>query len=112
MTPCPSCGRHVIHADAGCPFCGAPTLGRRALQIATAVFTPVFLAACYGTSGFDDSYKTTDTTGTDADADGYPVSTDCDDAEPAINPGAAEVCDDGIDNDCDTNTDSADTDCP
>lgn len=53
----------------------------------------------------------------DADSDGYgtevatlacdmPVGyttdkTDCDDAEPTTNPGAEEVCDDGVDNNCD-----------
>jgi hypothetical protein len=37
----------------------------------------------------------------DADADGYPASSDCDDADPAIHPGATEVCDDGVDDDCD-----------
>ena len=47
----------------------------------------------------------------DADADGYWAEgcetlscgelRDCDDAEPAANPGADEICDDGIDNDCD-----------
>ena len=38
-------------------------------------------------------------------------NTDCDDTIAAINPGAAEVCDDGVDNDCDGDTDSADSDC-
>jgi len=54
----------------------------------------------------------------DADADGWgtgsprclceagatwtaSVSGDCDDGDPAVNPGAVEVCDDGADNDCD-----------
>jgi hypothetical protein len=40
----------------------------------------------------------------DADADGFDTSTDCDDTDPAVNPGAAEVLD-GIDNDCDGQTD-------
>jgi len=38
------------------------------------------------------------------EADG---GTDCDDADPEVNPGASEVCD-GIDNDCNDMTDSAD----
>ena len=37
----------------------------------------------------------------DSDADGYLAPDDCDDANPAVNPGVEEICDDGIDNDCD-----------
>ncbi len=39
----------------------------------------------------------------DLDDDGYSstVDGDCDDTNAAVNPGAAEVCDDGLDNDCD-----------
>jgi hypothetical protein len=64
----------------------------------------------------------------DSDGDGYgnaaistqdcsaPVgyvadNTDCDDGDAAINPAATEVCDDGIDNDCDGDIDSSDADC-
>jgi len=42
---------------------------------------------------------------TDADLDGYGDTScggaDCDDTDPAINPGATETCDDGVDDDCD-----------
>ena len=57
----------------------------------------------------------------DADNDGYgPVvcgGIDCDDSNPAVNPGAAEgplgqaSCQDSLDNDCDGGTDTADTGC-
>ncbi|MBN1770725.1 MAG: hypothetical protein JXB32_05655 [Deltaproteobacteria bacterium] len=42
---------------------------------------------------------------TDADDDGWCVPDDCDDAAPLVNPGAAEVCGNGRDDDCDGDTD-------
>ena len=56
----------------------------------------------------------------DADLDGFRC-TDCNDGNPAINPGAVEICNDGIDNDCEASTldifdgdqdgENCDTDC-
>lgn len=48
----------------------------------------------------------------DADGDGVCVEDgDCDDYDPSVNPGTAEICDDGLDNNCDGLIDGADTDC-
>jgi hypothetical protein len=38
--------------------------------------------------------------GADADHDGFPAGEDCDDDDPAVFPGAVEVCND-VDDDCD-----------
>jgi MYXO-CTERM domain-containing protein len=47
----------------------------------------------------------------DADRDGFTDAEDCDDSDADTNPDAKEVCDDGIDNDCDGDADSNDADC-
>jgi hypothetical protein len=58
----------------------------------------------------------------DSDNDGFVQGTgtscsgkkggDCDDSRADVNPGVKEVCDDGIDNNCDGLVDSADPSCP
>ncbi len=44
----------------------------------------------------------------DEDGDGVTAPSDCNDSNPAVYPGAPEVCGDGLDNDCDGSIDGAD----
>lgn len=54
---------------------------------------------------------------TDSDGDGYSIEggacgpVDCNDADATLNPGQIEICDDGIDNNCDGNIDAQDATC-
>ena len=54
-----------------------------------------------------------DSTGdaSDGDGDGFAWCNDCDDANPTVNPGAVEVCGNGIDDNCNRRADTADG-CP
>ncbi|MBP9085631.1 MAG: hypothetical protein KBG15_05905 [Kofleriaceae bacterium] len=71
----------------------------------------VALSACQGaarTTGGNDS----GVGNVDNDGDGFtPTGGDCNDADPAVFPGAAEVCTDGIDNNCDGAPDKSDYAC-
>jgi hypothetical protein len=66
----------------------------------------------------DDDASTEDAAACDRDGDGYrdrdcrwPRGDDCDDADRAVHPGAVEVCDNGIDDDCSGARDRADVAC-
>jgi hypothetical protein len=54
----------------------------------------------YSTDGGTTYRRGSCPTPTDADGDGYPSTSDCNDSNASIHPGAAEVCGDGIDQDC------------
>jgi hypothetical protein len=58
----------------------------------------VVLPACHQARGG----KTVPNTGpVDADGDGWADADDCDDADPNVHPGASEVCQNGVDDNCD-----------
>jgi hypothetical protein len=66
----------------------------------------VMVAGCSEDSETGSTTTTTTPPGTDADGDGYAVPEDCNDEDGAINPGAEEVCDNGVDEDCDPSNDA------
>lgn len=51
-----------------------------------------------------DGYGTSDTTSTTQDTNYVTVSGDCDDDNSSVNPAVEEVCNDGVDNDCNEDT--------
>lgn len=109
---CGACARH--HFDAICPFCQHPAPRRRSAAIGAALMTaltPMVLAACYGAGGV--GYDSWDTgSANDLDSDGFTARDgDCDDTDASIHPGATEVCDDDVDNDCNGSIDAADPAC-
>lgn len=54
-----------------------------------------------GSAGADDGSPPDCAPGDDADRDGYAVSDgDCDDCKPGVNPGAFDLADNGVDDDC------------
>jgi hypothetical protein len=76
------------------------------MRTAIACCVAVLCACGPGSRGGDDIATS------DSDGDGYtPEGGDCDDANAAIHPGAAEVCTDTVDNDCNGMTDSGDYNC-
>jgi hypothetical protein len=85
---------------------------QRGLAYRIAPFVLAVLAACGdgpgpgNGNGNTDGVQTEDPPGdpADADQDGFDAPLDCDDSDPAVNPDAAEVAYDGVDNDCDPAT--------
>jgi hypothetical protein len=111
MIVCTACRRHRRDSDPLCPFCAEKSAagsrtstGRRALHLLGGAMTTVVLAACYGTGGFDDEW-------TDMDGDGFGSDEDCNDNDAAVNPGATELCDNLVDDDCNDLVDLADPVC-
>jgi len=97
-----------------------PTNGVDSIQLTS--FSPdVFTTAPNTPTNYNDDTGSVNAACIDNDGDGYgdpgdPLctaggETDCDDADPGANPGAAEVCNDFADNDCDGNTDCFDREC-
>src|SRR5690606_11566380 len=64
----------------------------RPRPFASCTILAALTVACGGDKG-DDTL--------DQDADGYETALDCDDTDDQVYPGASEICDNGIDEDCD-----------
>jgi parallel beta-helix repeat protein len=75
--------------------------------VSTTRLLPFLLAALVACGDPKDDTAPPEETGTptvDADGDGYASDEDCDDADPAVHPGAEEACNE-VDDDCDGETD-------
>lgn len=99
MQTCDRCDRLLLPGARRCPFCASQSVA----AFGMALVAPLVLSACYGLPPCDDDERI------DLDNDGYfataacdlPEPTDCDDANPDVNPGQDEVCGDDLDNNCD-----------
>lgn len=75
------------------------------------VYLPGRFAVLFGEDGSREIQMMTLDVLTDDDMDGFNSDVDCDDSDSAINPDAAEVCTDGVDNNCNEQIDGADPEC-
>jgi hypothetical protein len=78
-------------------------MSRMKLTIAFLSLGMAMGAGCYIQRGGLSNY--------DNDHDGFDETADCNDDDPTVYPGAPEICNDGVDNDCDGKPDAADPEC-
>lgn len=101
MKTCETCQSPVPESLASCPHCRA--------SVGAALVRPAFAALLLGLAACSDDNNDQALYGVamvDADEDGYFEGEDCDDEDPAVHPGAEEVPDNGIDDDCDGTIDA------
>ena len=100
LFPCEHCGA-ARRTATECPHCRRLSTSGAAVRVASIALLGLGLTACDG----DDDISVEPEYGVaviDEDGDGWGVEEgDCDDADPAVYPGAEDTPDDGVDSDCD-----------
>ena len=100
LIACAACGQHVLSSACSCAHCGVKLKDCSLRSSSAAALMGLTLgsgliAGCEAEYGAVVSYD-------DEDGDGYYAQQDdCDDTDAAINPGAIDTVDDGIDSNCD-----------
>ncbi|MBK9367986.1 MAG: putative metal-binding motif-containing protein [Deltaproteobacteria bacterium] len=104
LHPCARCGVHVLATSCACPSCGTKLrdCSGALTTTAAALAMGLSLVAC-GDKDIQPAYGVPESSVfIDEDGDGYNgEGEDCDDGDAAVNPGATETPDDGIDSNCD-----------
>ncbi len=99
LATCDRCDGLIPRGRVACPHCDRPVRrgARWVVRAACAGTALMTLMACYGMMARPHGYNEHP----DGDGDGVTADRDCDDANPAAYPGAADTDGDGVDTNCD-----------
>ena len=102
------------YSDDGCTMLNAGEASETAegsFTVPPNIVTVTLRPASNGDGGFNPDGGLDGGAGIDNDGDGFPLPADCNDANPAIHPGATESCTNAVDDDCNALADCQDPGC-